>query len=75
MISEEEIIQSIKRGAKSIDAVKRRTRAGMGSCQQSYCELRIAKILARELKKPLNEVVKETKNSKLFNGFVRGEEK
>ncbi len=75
MISEEEIIQAINRGAKSIDAVKRRTRAGMGSCQQSYCELRIAKILARELKKPLNEVVKETERSKLFNGYVRGEKR
>ncbi len=74
MISEAEIVEAVKRGAKSIDAVKRRTRAGMGSCQQSYCELRIAKILARELKKPLNEVVKETKNSKLFNGYVRGEQ-
>ncbi len=73
MISEAEIKEAIKRGAKSVDAIKRRTRAGMGVCQQSYCELRIAKILSKELNKPLNEIVKETKKSKLFNGNVRGE--
>jgi glycerol-3-phosphate dehydrogenase len=73
MISEAEIKEAIKKGARSIDAIKRRTRAGMGVCQQSYCELRIAKILSKELNKPLNEIVKETKQSKLFNGRVRGE--
>ena len=45
----------------------------MGFCQGSYCILKIAKILARELKIPLNEVVKEWKESKLFDGIVRGE--
>jgi glycerol-3-phosphate dehydrogenase len=72
-ISEAEIVEAISRGAKSIDAVKRRTRAGMGNCQLSYCRLRIAKILSRELKIPLNQVVKESTDSKLYNGIVRGE--
>ncbi|MEF8879544.1 MAG: NAD(P)/FAD-dependent oxidoreductase [Candidatus Thermoplasmatota archaeon] len=73
MVSEAEIIEAIRRGAESIDAIKRRTRACMGNCQGSYCELRIAKILARELDQPLNQVVKENKKSRLFNGYVRGE--
>lgn len=73
MISEAEIVEAIHRGARSIDAVKRRTRAGMGICQYSYCRLRIAKILARELKIPLNQVVKESSDSMLYNGIVRGE--
>jgi len=72
-ISEAEIVEAINRGAQSIDAVKRRTRAGMGNCQLSYCRLRIAKILSRELKIPLNQVVKESADSKLYNGIVRGE--
>jgi glycerol-3-phosphate dehydrogenase len=73
MISEAEIVEAITRGAKSVDAIKRRTRAGMGSCQLSYCRLRIARILSRELKIPLNQVVKESIDSKLYDGFVRGE--
>jgi len=73
MVSEAEIVEAIKRGAKSIDAVKRRTRAGMGTCQGSYCTLRIAAILSKELGVPINEVVKESNEAKLFNGPVRGE--
>ena len=73
MISEAEIVESIHRGARSVDAVKRRTRAGMGSCQYSYCRLRIAQIISRELNIPLNQVVKESDDSLLFNGYVRGE--
>jgi len=73
-VSEAEIIKAIERGADSVDAVKRRTRAGMGNCQLSYCGLRIAKILARELDIPLNEVIKEWRSSKLYDGNVRGED-
>ena len=39
MITEGEIIDAIHRplGAKSLDGVKRRTRAGMGRCQAGFC--------------------------------------
>ena len=71
MVSEAEIVEAIKRGAQTVDAIKRRTRAGMGTCQGSYCTIKIAEILARELNVPLREVLKE--RGKLFNGPVRGE--
>ncbi len=71
MVSEAEIVEAIRRGATTIDAVKRRTRAGMGDCQGSYCTLRIAEIISRELGIPLNDVLKE--EGKLFDGPVRGE--
>ncbi len=74
MVSEAEIVQAIDRGAESFDAVKRRTRAGMGECQESYCLLRIAEIISEELDVPLNEVKKEWDESEFFNGIVRGEE-
>lgn len=74
MVSEAEIVQAIDRGAESFDAVKRRTRAGMGECQESYCLLRIAEIISEELAIPLNEVKKEWDESEFFNGIVRGEE-
>lgn len=73
MVSEMEIVEAIRRGARTLDAVKRRTRAGMGTCQGSYCTLKIAEILSRELGIPLKEVVKEN-GGRLFDGAVRGEE-
>lgn len=50
MVTEGEIIDAIKRplGAKSLDGVKRRTRAGMGRCQSGFCAPRTMEILARE---------------------------
>lgn len=35
-------------GAKSLDGVKRRTRAGMGRCQAGFCSPRTMEIIARE---------------------------
>ena len=44
-----EIIQAIEEGAKDINGVKRRTRAGMGLCQGRTCEKLIQQILEKEL--------------------------
>ncbi|MFW5904382.1 MAG: FAD-dependent oxidoreductase [Candidatus Saliniplasma sp.] len=74
MVSEAEIVEAINRGAESFDAIKRRTRAGMGECQESYCLLRIAEIISEELDIPLNKVKKEWDESNFFDGIVRGEE-
>jgi len=51
MISEGEILDSIRRplGARSLDGVKRRTRAGMGRCQSGFCLPRTMEILEREI--------------------------
>lgn len=59
-ISEGEIIDSIKRplGARSLDAVKRRTRAGMGRCQSGFCSPKTMEILARELKCSIEDITK-----------------
>ncbi|KAJ3394398.1 hypothetical protein HDU84_008394 [Entophlyctis sp. JEL0112] len=57
-VSEMEIVDAIHRplGAHSTDAVKKRTRAGMGQCQGSFCEQRVVKLLARELSIPESKV-------------------
>ena len=57
-ISEQEVIDCIHHpcGATSIQGVKKRVRPGMGKCQGGYCEVEIAKLLARELQIPLHEV-------------------
>lgn len=51
MITEGEILDAIHRplGARSLDGVKRRTRAGMGRCQAGFCSPRVMEILAREI--------------------------
>ncbi|RLG44144.1 MAG: FAD/NAD(P)-binding oxidoreductase [Thermoproteota archaeon] len=74
MVSEAEVVEAVRRGARSIDAVKRRTRAGMGECQGDFCLIKVAEILSRELGVPLERVLKEEEGSELFNGHVRGEE-
>jgi len=55
-VSEGEILEAIKRGARTVAGVKYRTRAGMGRCQRDYCGTRIVGILARELGIPRSEV-------------------
>ena len=69
-ITEGEIIDAIHRvpGARSIDGVKRRTRAGMGRCQGGFCSPRVIEILSRELGIPMSEVTKAGGNSKIIVG-------
>lgn len=67
-VTEAEIVDVIHRPlpAVTMDALKRRTRAGMGRCQGGFCGPRVAEILARELKIPLEEVTKDGEGSYLF---------
>ena len=44
-ITRGEILEAIRRGAVTVDGVKRRIGTGMGACQGSRCSWRIAKIL------------------------------
>lgn len=66
-ITEGEIISAIRTNppAKTVDAVKRRTRAGMGRCQGGFCQPRVAEILSRELNVPLESVTKDDKGSEI----------
>ncbi len=59
-ISEGEILDAIHRplGARSLDGVKRRTRAGMGRCQAGFCSPRTMEILNRELGLSYEEITK-----------------
>lgn len=49
-VTEAEIVDAIHRGIdiNSLDAIKRRTRAGMGPCQGQFCGPRVRKIISRE---------------------------
>ena len=67
-VTEAEIIQAIHKGpgARSVDAVKRRLRAGMGRCQGGFCGPRVIEILARELGVTEEEICKNQKGSEML---------
>ena len=72
-VSEGEILDAIHRplGAKSLDGVKRRVRAGMGRCQGGFCAPRVMEILARELKIDPMEVTKAGPGSRMLVGRTK----
>ena len=72
-VTEGEVVDAIHSpiAAISVDAIKRRTRAGMGRCQGSFCLPRIAAIIARETGIPMEEVVKNSRQSNLFVGKAK----
>jgi glycerol-3-phosphate dehydrogenase len=65
-VTEGEIVESIRRGATTLDGVKFRTRAGMGRCQGGFCTPHVIKILARELQIPIEHVTKRGSGSELL---------
>ncbi len=67
-VTEGEILDAIHApaGARDVDGVKRRTRAGMGRCQGGFCGSKVVEILARELGTELNEITKFGRDSKII---------
>ncbi|MBE5744323.1 MAG: NAD(P)/FAD-dependent oxidoreductase [Clostridiales bacterium] len=72
-ITEGEIVRAIHENppATTVDAVKRRVRAGMGRCQGGFCQPHVAEIISRELNIPMEDVLKSGKNSKLLVGKTK----
>ena len=72
-VSEGEIVDAIRRvpGARSLDGVKRRTRAGMGRCQAGFCSPRVLEILSRELGVPQEQLTKSGGISRPIVGTTR----
>jgi glycerol-3-phosphate dehydrogenase len=60
-ISKGEILEALRLPLKvySVDAVKRRARAGMGRCQGGFCQPLVAQIIAKEINAPLTKVIKK----------------
>lgn len=75
MITEGEIIDAIRRplGARSLDGVKRRTRAGMGRCQSGFCSPRTMEILSRECGMDMFDITKSGGKSKIVTGINKSE--
>ncbi len=73
-ITEGEIVDAIRRpcGARTVDGVKRRTRAGMGRCQGGFCGPRVIEILSRELGIPVPKVRKDGIDSYMYEEKLGG---
>lgn len=74
-ISEGEILEAIHRplGARTLDGIKRRTRAGAGRCQAGFCSPRVMEILHRELGIPMEKISKNSGRSNIVMERTKGE--
>lgn len=72
-VTEGEIVDAIHGvvPAITLDAVKRRTRSGMGRCQGGFCGPRVQEIIARELGISINDVTKKGPGSEITIGNSR----
>ena len=70
-VTEAEVVEAIRRGARTLDGVKFRTRAGFGRCQGSFCTPKIMAILARELGLSPEKITLRGPGSELISGRVR----
>lgn len=73
MVTEGEILDAIHRplGARSLDGVKRRTRAGMGRCQAGFCSPKTMEILAREWNVSMSDITKSGGASRIVAGTMK----
>lgn len=72
-VTEGEIVDAIHSPipATSVDAIKRRLRAGMGRCQGGFCGPKVIEIIARELGIEPKDVKKNNENSYMVCGKVK----
>lgn len=72
-ISEKEIIDAINSPLKPItlDAIKRRTRAGMGRCQGGFCFSKVMELIAKERNISIDDICKENGNSRIIVGDIK----
>ena len=56
----EEVVAAISAGAQAVDDIKRRTRAGMGTCQGIFCVPVIAVMVAQATSVPIDRVAGTT---------------
>ena len=67
-VSKAEVLEAIRRGATTLDGVKRRVGTGMGRCQGSRCQQKLIALLAQELGIPEEAVTKDGAGSEILGG-------
>ncbi len=71
-VTEAEVRAAIREpvGARNLDGIKRRTRAGMGRCQGGFCSPRVVQLLCEELKLKPDQVTKFGGGSNILQGTL-----
>ena len=72
-VSEGQIMEAINRplGAKTLDGIKRRTRAGAGRCQAGFCSPKVMEIISRETGMDIQQVSKNGAGSEVLMGITK----
>ncbi len=72
-VSEGEILDAIRSNppALTVDAVKRRTRSGMGRCQGGFCGTYVMELIAKETGLPFDKVTKSGGKSAIVIGKTK----
>lgn len=65
MVSAKEIREAVRRGARTLDGIKFRTRAQAGRCHGGFCTTRIMQIMAEELGVSVTELTKRGPGSEI----------
>lgn len=65
LITKKEIKEAIRRGARTMDGIKFRTRSQMGRCHGAFCTMKIMAIMAEELGLPFEAITKRGRGSEL----------
>jgi len=68
LVTKAEVKEAIRRGARTLDGIKFRTRTQMGRCHGSFCTMKIMSIMAEELQLPYGAISKRGKGTELIKG-------
>jgi len=68
-VSEAEVVEAVKRGARTLDGVKFRTRCSMGRCQGGFCLPFVIEIISRETGMSAKEILKNSKGSEVIKAY------
>jgi len=66
LVTKAEVKEAIRRGARTLDGIKFRTRTQMGRCHGSFCTMKIMSIMAEELQLPYEAISKRGKGTELI---------
>ncbi|MCX5879532.1 MAG: NAD(P)/FAD-dependent oxidoreductase [Deltaproteobacteria bacterium] len=66
LVTKAEVKEAIRRGARTLDGIKFRTRTQMGRCHGSFCTMKIMSIMAEELQLPYEAISKRGKGSEII---------
>lgn len=69
LVTRAEIREAIRRGARTLDGIKFRTRCQMGRCHGAFCTMGIIGVISEELRIPYEEVTKRGKGSEVVKAY------